>query len=1782
MLKQDYINSIRSKYSGLDDMPRETIASSVKILADDLYAKDSHFIFELVQNAEDNNYPDDEDARLRFEVGQIDLEGRKTTALIVHNNEVGFNDKNVRAICQVGKSTKKKIQGYIGEKGIGFKSVFRITTCPYIFSNGFQFRLPESDKETGLGYIVPSWVSIIPEAISTNETSIVLPLDKSVKDTDGVITALRDISPETILFLKKLTNLVVTIKLPKSTKSYNLEISKKVIFTSGNSQLVELTCIKHETDKNNIFETHNYWVTEIEFTKPPDVEHEKRVSIESRIISIAIPLDNKASKGKLFAYLPVWDETGMPFLINADFLLVSSREGIRENEDWNIWLRDCIAETYTSSLLALLTTNEIQFEKKVSAYASIPTETHYPFLKSAIEDIQEILSESECVLTLPSNELIKPIDARLCYQNFRALLAETEKLPKHFIDTVRLVCPEMETYSAGLKSIGVKIFTLQDILDCLADGEWLRCHELEWFSKLFRYLKTQKFEPPSLQKCKIIPIISDTAFDLSCDSEQPIYCSFDEDDIEALEAVPEWLSNLAPIAYLDNAFEELLDKQKDAEELKKWMQEVLKVYGFSKENYCFDVVTAFETKSNLLDLKQYISTTQWLEQNVSDKFNWDNLPIKLSNNQTVKLADARKLNLVVPESYNNNIGWPHIWANSSDRGHFLILHDAYSEMPHIWMIAVGVRFYPPLKPVVYPFYQNPLSSAEADLMAQCKRREANSRYDDTKVESFVLPSTLARLPLDANVLKNISESLFSWLKSLNIPEKGNSQWQYERNLNQIGLYASGTYENRGTYTRYAPSVVLEQLQKLAWLPSTKGYAKPSQTFLPRSGIKEIFGDTVPYFEKPLHENIRNLLGIRTEVTVAELMNLLHEHSNSDSIDQELIERIFEELDIRTERNIGDVAERFSEESLIFVPNKTHGKKWLKSSECVWEDATDILGNEYAYLQKKYTKRINFFVNRLGVKERIDTECFANRWLKLQEEPLSDLNKQRDLLERLYREIKPIALTENEEQPDWWDSFLSEAKIYSQKDNFCNTTDIILPDDAFLQRMFVDTEDIEFVWYPEDGAFSEWVSFFQIFDVPLLSMSVTEKLVDNIASEVNEKNRFVTDSAIKMIASWFKEKRKTDYYQLLSAGAFEQLISLHESSVANDPVIEFCVETEEWIYDSQQSEYPAYWDRTDNILYYKSRVSKAAVAKALAKPLMRNYKELANWIELVLGATNTDRIIEDNWNVPREIKELFRKKNPSTQNAKDLSDVEEIKVSDESEDAGIEVNDPESIETDETETDTCDAETNEGETALVSEPNKVSKTAVKAQSATSSHSTLKSRDDDSEDNDDLNEEAAGEEDEGESTLTTATTEFDYNESLRTAFTQTGLTKFNEEVMSHIENSDDGILSNPARRAEKLTDEYLTSIKCEPHGETRRKETERRLLEPPNEAVRSSLYDWYQGKCQICGDTWPKRDGNPYFAAAYIVERQNKRWLDNPGNSLCLCAKHFAQWRLASKLATTEITEQIKNLKLNNEGGDGNLSLRFQLVDYEAVINLCERHALALRELVAVAKSIKSNEEESDNSTDENTSSSELPANANSSFTAPLPTSSPQPLSNNFIKDIPSISDKRVVKAITGIPKLYNHELSAVVAKITEIIKLFLNCDDFSLLVNREGIHVTTLKMSIDYLIPDLNIQAYGFNKYPQFINHVCKSTGCAYFYFKAPADFRISKRNNPYSGYVRFDNNYVAPSSTNNRPIAQKIIQTKPKNIRVYVPPPKQKSSINRCKFCGSHAMVGSDVCYSCG
>ncbi|GJZ17265.1 histidine kinase-, DNA gyrase B-, and HSP90-like ATPase family protein [Tanacetum coccineum] len=73
-------------------------------LSVDLYSQDSHFLLELIQNADDNVYP-------------CETFILQETGVIVLNNEQGFSVENIKALCNVADSTKKEPSaGYIGNE----------------------------------------------------------------------------------------------------------------------------------------------------------------------------------------------------------------------------------------------------------------------------------------------------------------------------------------------------------------------------------------------------------------------------------------------------------------------------------------------------------------------------------------------------------------------------------------------------------------------------------------------------------------------------------------------------------------------------------------------------------------------------------------------------------------------------------------------------------------------------------------------------------------------------------------------------------------------------------------------------------------------------------------------------------------------------------------------------------------------------------------------------------------------------------------------------------------------------------------------------------------------------------------------------------------------------------------------------------------------------------------------------------------------------------------------------------------------------------------------------------------------------------------------------------------------------------------------------------------------------------------------------------------------------------------------------------------------------------
>jgi hypothetical protein len=64
--------------------------------------------------------------------------------MLISYNEVGFKEANIKALCYIGDSIKKikdYTKGYIREKGISFKSIFKVANIIHISLKGYRFRL---------------------------------------------------------------------------------------------------------------------------------------------------------------------------------------------------------------------------------------------------------------------------------------------------------------------------------------------------------------------------------------------------------------------------------------------------------------------------------------------------------------------------------------------------------------------------------------------------------------------------------------------------------------------------------------------------------------------------------------------------------------------------------------------------------------------------------------------------------------------------------------------------------------------------------------------------------------------------------------------------------------------------------------------------------------------------------------------------------------------------------------------------------------------------------------------------------------------------------------------------------------------------------------------------------------------------------------------------------------------------------------------------------------------------------------------------------------------------------------------------------------------------------------------------------------------------------------------------------------------------------------------------------------------------------------------------------
>jgi len=353
----------------LDD--KEKILKDAAKLAKEIHTRNPHFIFELIQNAEDNKYEEDIKPKIRFIVD--------SDRLIIQNNESGFDKEDVKDLCGVGSSRKTKALGYVGEKGIGFKSVFMVANEVQIYSNGFQFGF-NYEENNPISMIIPKWIDNVPNFVDPKQTNIVLYLKPELKNE--ISKYIEEIHPSLLLFLKKLK--IIEIEERNKNRVVKIERYEK-------DGIVEIV----------YGERKSYWkVIKKLFRVPQDIDEERRRDVNETEIILAFPLNKDCSPDTsneqfVFAFLPV-RKYGFKFIIQADFILPITREDIIKDNKWNKWLRDSIAEVFLDAVKEFKNDDKLKY----GFYEYLPLqEVKDEFFLPVAEHIYEKLKEEECILT---------------------------------------------------------------------------------------------------------------------------------------------------------------------------------------------------------------------------------------------------------------------------------------------------------------------------------------------------------------------------------------------------------------------------------------------------------------------------------------------------------------------------------------------------------------------------------------------------------------------------------------------------------------------------------------------------------------------------------------------------------------------------------------------------------------------------------------------------------------------------------------------------------------------------------------------------------------------------------------------------------------------------------------------------------------------------------------------------------------------------------------------------------------------------------------------------------------------------------------------------------------------------------------------------------------------------------------------------------------------------------------------------------------------------------------
>lgn len=406
-----FIQELYKKRSNYSDPDQATMQeNSLEKLSSGIYTEGERFIFELLQNAVD--------AHTASDCLTVSICIQDGYLVFMHNGDA-FTNEDIEGICFVGrKGEKVRNAKKIGYKGIGFKSVFGISSKVYIHTANQCFRF---DKDYWRTYWNEHWSpSFGPKPTDLSPYTMpwqVIPIESEVPiyidEKNANVATYIAIDPED------------EQKLADSVKGL-MQSCRFLIFLKDNNIKMSFTChgnmqcsIEKRTLNGEVvlylngIEDSRWMVyrnreVPLNLTEDQKRRIEKHKSTPDKLknatsfdLSFAIAIEDgklkKADNAVLYTYLPTSYSfgEGFPFLVNANFITDEGRQHLDTDAEWNKVLISKIPEEYLKWVAS--------FSKKHSNYYEVLPQKSYGSTNNLLKTYEDAMEDAiEKIAFIPS------------------------------------------------------------------------------------------------------------------------------------------------------------------------------------------------------------------------------------------------------------------------------------------------------------------------------------------------------------------------------------------------------------------------------------------------------------------------------------------------------------------------------------------------------------------------------------------------------------------------------------------------------------------------------------------------------------------------------------------------------------------------------------------------------------------------------------------------------------------------------------------------------------------------------------------------------------------------------------------------------------------------------------------------------------------------------------------------------------------------------------------------------------------------------------------------------------------------------------------------------------------------------------------------------------------------------------------------------------------------------------------------------------------------------------